>query len=461
MRIFLSTLLVVGLFANSAYAQTAAPSLESIEAQIKAKEEAAARAAQQAKQAAAARQADATRNAELARQQEMARMEQARRDADSAPATLIVQSDADCSLTLDGKPRAQLVAGLVESLQVQPGEQLIRCVSLEDASHAVELVKQVDGGAKLVVNLELAALLPIKIDLGKAGTVFHDQLKDKSDAPDLVVLSSGSFMMGASDSEANREPDEGPQREVQIAAFAMGSSEITVAQFRQFVESSGYLTDAESNSNVSTMAGPEAGCFTFQSGAAFGWTAGSSWQKPGFAPGDSHPAVCISWNDAQAYADWLSSQTGNSYRLPSEAEHEYALRAGGNSRYAWGNDADAACTYANVLDQSAMQTFPGAPTVSCNDAYIYTSPVRTFKANAFGLYDMAGNAWEWTADCSKPNYQGAPTDARAWTGGDCGNRVLRGAGWNGKPLNLRAANRLRDSRALRAADTGFRVARDL
>jgi|CXWL01.1.fsa_nt_gi formylglycine-generating enzyme required for sulfatase activity len=289
-----------------------------------------------------------------------------------------------------------------------------------------------------------------------AGRVFLDNLSDGSKGPEMVVIPTGRFFMGSPVTEADRIADEGPQHRVRIAALALSKTELTVAQFRQFVDATGYRTDAERNTDVPTRAGPESGCYT-----ELDYAEDSSWRAPGFAQTERHPVVCLSWNDADAYVRWLAAQTGQGYRLPSEAELEYALRAGSASRYAWGADADRACRHANVLDQTALLSYPGAAVARCGDGFLHTSPVASFQANAFGLHDTVGNAWEWSGDCWHADYDKAPADGRARTTGDCGRRSLRGVSWSAGRNSLRAADRSVLVPTYRNNTLGMRLAREL
>jgi formylglycine-generating enzyme required for sulfatase activity len=152
--------------------------------------------------------------------------------------------------------------------------------------------------------------------------------------------------------------------------------------------------------------------------------------------------IDVSWNDAREYVAWLSSKTGEKYRLPSEAEWEYAARAGTTTERFWGNSHVEACRYANVYDESGKraETRPW-PSHECDDGYAWTAPVGSFQPNAFGLEDMLGNVWEWTEDCWNETYEGAPTDGGAWTRGDCGRHVVRGGSWRNDPIAVRSAFR--------------------
>ena len=186
-----------------------------------------------------------------------------------------------------------------------------------------------------------------------------------------------------------------------------------------------------------------------------------NWQSPGFAQGDDHPVVCVSWEDAGAYAAWLTATTGKSYRLPTEAEWEYAARAGaGTARY-WGDHINDGCEFANISDAALKRDQGVEGFIECDDGNIFTSPAGTYRPNAFGLFDVLGNAWEWTADCWNLGYIGAPADGGAWLAGECSVRVPRGASWNSHKNNVRLANRGSYMAAVGFYHIGFRVARDM
>ena len=186
---------------------------------------------------------------------------------------------------------------------------------------------------------------------------------------------------------------------------------------------------------------------------------GKNWRKPGFEQGGPHPVTCVSWNDAMAYGQWLSDQTGQRYRLPTEAEWEYAARAGTPTAYYWGNNPSEGCAYANGADQTAKQQLPPDWTVmECRDGYVYTAPVGRFRANAFGLYDMSGNVWEWTCSGYDEGYGGAEQRCVS-DAGSGGPRVLRGGSWFTLPRRLRAAARFWFASDNRDTNAGFRLAR--
>lgn len=253
--------------------------------------------------------------------------------------------------------------------------------------------------------------------------------------------------MGSPDSEAGRSNDEGPMHRVNVAAFAMGQTEITRGQFAEFVKKTKYST----GDICSTL---EDGKIKERSG---------NWRELNHSRDDSYPVGCINWNDALAYAKWLSRTTGKKYRLPTEAEWEYAARGNTSTARYWGNNPDEACAYANGADKTAQAQVQGASSWTvhnCTDDFSYTAPAGSFKANAFGLNDMLGNAWEWTEDSYHDNYNGAPTDGTAWQG-DGAKRVLRGGSWNSGPRDVRAAVRNSYQPELRFSFFGFRLVRGI
>lgn len=278
-----------------------------------------------------------------------------------------------------------------------------------------------------------------------AGMVF----RDCANCPEMVVIPAGSFNMGSAPSETGHDSDEAPRHSVAIPSqFALAKTEIRRGQFAAFVKETGYAAGG--------------GCLAFANGR-WGKKAGRSWRNPGYPQLDNHPVVCVNWNDARAYVSWLARKTGKPYRLPSEAEWEYAARAGTKTARYWGGGQNLACSYANIMDTKGKAKVPGVTWAAhkCNDGYAYTSPVGQFKPNTFGLYDMIGNAWEWTEDCWNESYRAAPVDGGAWTAGECGKRVLRGGSWDNEPPFARSAVRYKTEVSTRFNTSGFRVARTL
>ncbi len=267
--------------------------------------------------------------------------------------------------------------------------------------------------------------------------------------------------MGSPASEKGRQSDEGPQHQVTIGrAFALGKTEVTVVDFQRFVKATSYRTDAEKN------AGGHKGCWAYvrdDKKNTWTWREWASWRKPSKykANLDKHPVACISWNDTQAYINWLNTSTGKSYRLPSEAEWEYAARAGTRWPRYWGESLAVTCRYANVADDTRDDAGYGwNEKFPCSDGHAFAVTVGRFHPNSFGLYDMLGNVWEWTEDCGSDGYSGAPTDGSARTG-NCPVRVLRGGSWSYGPQYVRSATRFRYLADFRVDYLGFRIARSL
>lgn len=238
-----------------------------------------------------------------------------------------------------------------------------------------------------------------------------------------------------------------PLRRVSVKSFFAGRFEVTRGQYRVFAQATGRDSD---------------GCFIWGA-TTFEFDPAKSWRDPGFDQGDLHPVTCVSWEDAGAYATWLSKQTGKRYRLLTEAEWEYAARAGTTTTQYWGNDPKLICDYANGADRSAAAGVAGAaawPVADCDDRHAHTAPVGSFPPNAFGLYDMLGNVEEWTQDCWNGNFVGAPIDGRAVVSGDCALRAVRGGAWDDAPVGVPAAYRVGSPTTIRVYRRGFRVALD-
>jgi len=259
----------------------------------------------------------------------------------------------------------------------------------------------------------------------------------------MTVLPSGRFKQGSA-SGSGALSFEQPQHLVSIAyPLAISPHEITVGDFREFIAATG--RDMQ-------------GCDSYD--GKWQHQPNASWKDPGFAQGTTHPVTCASWNDATAYAQWLSAKSGHRYRLPSASEWEYAARAGADGVHPW-NSSGSACAEANVADQSAARRYPGWDVFACDDGYVNTAPVGSFSANAFGLSDMLGNVFEWTQDCWHDDYSGAPTDGSARTDGDCTQRELRGGSWFSSPSYVTASYRDHFAADYRASSVGFRLVRDI
>ncbi len=283
------------------------------------------------------------------------------------------------------------------------------------------------------------------------------------DCPEMVPIRPGTFMMGASLEEEERFGASAtvrgrsmPVHRVTIAKpFAMGKYPVTVGQFRAFVEESGYNAP---DSCVTQYYND--GHYIYEQARGY------SWRSPGYPQNDRHPVVCVSAEDAEAYAAWLSKKTGHNYSLPNEAQYEYSMRAGTTTSFFWGNERDArACEYSNQpdLDQArALNNAPSGPAYrfQCHDGYAYTSPVGAYKPNPWGLYDMFGNIWEWTADCWNDNHEGAPGDGSTRMTGDCDARPSRGGSFGNAAFSTYAGVRAPRHASYVGHSWGFRVVRN-
>ncbi len=271
-----------------------------------------------------------------------------------------------------------------------------------------------------------------------------DMFRDCAQCPEMVALPAGVFTMGSKPGATGSVADgrEGPQRAVTLLSLAVGQDAITRGQFAEFVEATRYQTDGERNG----------GCFAMV-GEQWEIRPQASWKKPGFVQTDRHPAVCVSWNDAQAYSDWLRTITGHRYRLLTEAEREYAARAGSEDSYWWGeaitmDDANFRAASSNETGKTPWRKA--------------TTPVQQFSPNPFGLYNVHGNVWEWVQDCQHDNYNGAPSDGSAWMKGCVSTlRGMRGGSWASPASKLRSAERAWVAPDMPTQTGGFRVARDL
>ena len=292
----------------------------------------------------------------------------------------------------------------------------------------------------------------------KPGQSFTDRFVDlPGQAPSMVVIPTGSVAMGAPDNEDGRNDNETPQHDVTLAkGFAMARTDITVGQFREFVKASGYVPDSQKLGGASVYD---------EGSGAMRDDSSASWQSDyaGRNADDRLPVVNVSWNDAKAYADWLSERTGKKYRLPSESEFEYALRGGTTTKYWWGDGTP----------KSKVENLTGAGDRSANgrrwsnafsgyrDGFWGPAPVMSFAANPFGLFDINGNVSEWVQDCWHDNYIRAPRDGSAWINPGCGTRVIRGGSWGSSPDQVRSAYRQGAGASVRSGRVGFRVVREL
>ncbi|WP_342624966.1 formylglycine-generating enzyme family protein [Pseudomonas alkylphenolica] len=278
--------------------------------------------------------------------------------------------------------------------------------------------------AALLAACSLPALAAGSPD--KPGTVFRDC---KAACPEMLVLPAGSFMMGTPDDEVGRQPDEGPLHQVTFAKpFAIGRYPVTAGEWSAYLRESGVkIADGDTRPGRECKA-----------------------SKPRYKQGPKQPAVCMSYHDVEAYAAWLTKKTGKHYRMLSEAEREYAARAGSTGPFPFPLDPNAEYE----ISQHANVYGP-------KDGFSFTSPVGSFPANAFGVYDMHGNVYEWVADCSHDDYVGAPADGSAWKEPGCELVQIRGNDWGEAPIFSRSGNRNNSLPDNRGDWIGFRLAREL
>lgn len=256
--------------------------------------------------------------------------------------------------------------------------------------------------------------------------------------------------------------DERPQHRVRITKpFYMGQHEVTVGQFRRFVET-GYTPESIADKTGGYGYDPQRKVLPDRGEAFAGRDPRYSWLNPGWKQTDDHPVVNVTWNDAVAMCKWLSEKEGQKYRLPTEAEWEYCCRAGSQTYFSTGNDTEAVAKVANVYDADAIKNWPQWPEYAAksHDGFEFTSPIGSFAPNAFGLYDMHGNVWEWTADYYDENYyKNSPTnDPQGPADGSV--RVRRGGSWHTWPFYVRSGFRNVNSESTRYTLQGMRLVRE-
>lgn len=279
----------------------------------------------------------------------------------------------------------------------------------------------------------------------------------------LVLIPAGEFQMGSRVSAAEMASrfdtveshfaDEHPLHQVKITRpFYLAACEVTLGQFRKFIEAANYTTTAEHENR----------------GGGFGWdgrwrkSEEFSWKYAGWKTTDDHPVANVSWDDAVAFCEWLSRKEGQTYRLPTEAEWEYACRAGTDTLFFHGNAPKGLVDFGNVPDADAKNQFRNWATVEARDGYVFSAPVGRFKPNAFGLHDMHGNVWEWCSDAYGEDYYstfvpGIAVDPKGPASNNVNSRVLRGGSWANNPLLTRCAARMKYDRDDYLYNYGFRV----
>jgi len=263
----------------------------------------------------------------------------------------------------------------------------------------------------------------------------------------LVLIPPGEFMMGSSESEADRSSDEAQHRVRITKPYYLGMHEVTVGQFRAFVEARSYRTEAERDGK---------GGYGLGSDGNWSQKPEYTWRNVGFSQGEDHPVVNVSWNDAAAFIEWLSEKDRRSYRLPTEAEWEYGCRGGTTTAYQYGTDPEGLVQVGNVADGTAKAKFSGWSTISARDGYVFTAPGGSFRANGFGFYDMHGNVFEWCSDWYGDYVMAQVGDPTGPTAGSL--RVFRGGGWFSLAGFCRSASRRWSTPDYRYYNLGFRLA---
>ncbi|WP_298610067.1 SUMF1/EgtB/PvdO family nonheme iron enzyme [uncultured Thiothrix sp.] len=426
------------------------------------------------REAAAKQQAEQTRLQQEAEERRLAQQQAGRAAAEQArQAELQRQREAQAE-------RERLARQQAEAAERAQAEQLKREQAAAAKAETERLVREArelnknNGGSGskakwLLGGVGVSALVLVWVMQGKKPEVVVPTLPDSTvpsgepakptiPLPEMLPIKGGTFTMGCKDGrddvEGGCQDDEKPPHSVTVSDFALSRTEITRGQFRAFLDATGYKTTAEEQGS----------CWGDKTGKGdWDYVKGNHWQKVGFEQTDDHPVVCVSWEDAQAYVQWLNQvDTGKNYQLPSEAEWEYAAR-GGNQKnaYPWGQDGSGqlACQRANLADQVLKKHYPNWlwTLANCDDGYVYTAPTGQFDSNGYGLKDMHGNVWEWTQDCYHASYDKAPKDASAWQENNCEKRVMRGGSWFNDPQFARSAIRFRNLPAGRDNDIGFRI----
>lgn len=282
--------------------------------------------------------------------------------------------------------------------------------------------------------------------------------RDCDTCSEMIILPAGKYLMGATKEEFNSGDknmnkvfyiDETPRHQVDVMSFGIAKFDVTRQQFAEFARETKF---------------EEKGCRVFN-GNEWAFDKDADWKNPGFKQTENDPVVCISWDDAKKYIAWINSKTphkkyGN-YRLPTEAEWEYATRAGTTTAMYWGNNRSEQCKYENARDLSAKDIDPKIAHANCDDRFVETAPVGSFQSNPWGLYDMLGNVEKWVSDCSQVGYSHIFSTEENANSSNCSMRSTRGASWATIPMAVRSASRAGYRPSTRASDMGFRLAVDL
>jgi formylglycine-generating enzyme required for sulfatase activity len=372
---------------------------------------------------------------------------------------------AQANSVLPGSPQLIAARAQFEQARREHARALVARADAALQAHAPRLAEQLASRARLLEpSLPQLAGYAARVRDAKLygglrpGQLFADNFIDRAgSAPTMVVIPAGSFVMGSRPGQPGFRSDQAPAHTVTFSkGFALSRSEISVAQYRAFVRATGYITDAEREGGAMVYDELTGG---MRMDPHANWRDGYNGQP---AAGDM-PVINISWSDAEAYCLWLSKATGKTYRLPSEAEYEYAERGGTTTPYWWGygSPKQRVENLAGALDRSPKGRHWANSFKGYGDGYWGPAPVMSFLPNPFGLFDIDGNVSEWTEDCWHDNYVRAPDNGSAWVNPGCQNRVVRGSSWASTPDQALSAWRMDVPADLRSARIGFRVMRSL
>ncbi len=320
-----------------------------------------------------------------------------------------------------------------------------------------EMLRIADPSNPASVELRQRIDLVSHYGLFRPGQIFTDELRHGGRGPQLVVIPHGTFQMGAAEGEEDATPAEQPQHQVRLErGFALARNEITVGEFIRFVTATGYTPRATLRGHSIAY---DARSGNFVRGSGIDWRSTYDGKPATYGM----PVIHVTARDAEAYAEWLSTETGAHYRLPSEAEFEYALRAGSQARYSWGNGPPppGSENLTGGLDRSPQGRSWSNSFAGYRDGWWGPAPAGSMAANAYGLHDMAGNVSEWVADCWHKGYRRAPTTGVAWVNPGCRNRMYRGGSWASAPAQVRSAWRAAGGMDVTNARVGFRLVRQI
>lgn len=371
---------------------------------------------------------------------------------------------AEAGRIVPDSPALQDMAARIVELRQSRTEQLLAqghaavdALDLELAARRLAEAEQVSLQAQGLDALGERIVMARHYGRFRPGQVFREPLAIGGEAPEMVVLAHGAFAMGSPEEEDGRFDNEGPRHEVAFErGFAIARSETTVAEFRAFVEATGHRSVATRRGRSTVYD---------EKGGVMGEHGRVDWRRDyaGSPAQPELPVVHVAFEDAEAYAAWLSAQTGQRYRLPSEAEFEYALRAGRPEAYPWGGGAPPRVV-GNLTgdgDESRLKRKWANAIPDYADGHWGPAPVRSYPPEAFGTFDLVGNVSEWVLDCWHDSYRRAPRDGSAWVNPGCGERVLRGASWASSLERARSAYRQSAPAETTNARVGFRVVREL